>query len=193
MTTKEDRRRRRKIFFLLFGWLVAGGGLAIAVTDLVWETPVTSGGGPTTTTTAKGRGPTTTTRPRPTTTTPTTVTDGDFRITGSVAQLFAPGVSRSVDLVIDNPHNFTIRVTGVTITVEAATSRAGCSGTANLKVTKTLSVPVDVPKNATRSLQQLGVAQDAWPVLTMPNLATNQDACKSAVFTLTYSGKAEKP
>ena len=98
-----------------------------------------------------------------------------------------------MNLVIGNPHDFAIRVTSVTITVHPNTSKAGCSGTANLAVTKTLAVPVDVPRNSTRSLQQLGVAQALWPVLTMPNLASNQDACKNAVFSVVYTGQAVRP
>ena len=64
---------------------------------------------------------------------------------------------------------------------------------ANLTVTQTLLVPATIAKNSTRSLQQLGIAPSSWPTVTMPNLATNQDACKGATFTLGYTGMAVKP
>lgn len=118
---------------------------------------------------------------------------GGFPISGNVDQLFAPGVTQPLNLVIGNPYNFAIRVTSVTITVGDTTDRPGCAGTTNLTVTQGLAVPVDVPRNATRSLQQLGLAQADWPTLTMPNLATNQDACKNAAFSLAYTGEATKP
>lgn len=120
------------------------------------------------------------------------VLQGGFPISGSITQPFAPGVTRPLNLVIGNPFSFTIRVTSVTVTV-GSTNRPGCVGTANFTVTKGLTSTVDVPRNTTRSLQQLGVAESAWPALTMPNLAVNQDACKGATLSLTYAGQATKP
>lgn len=196
MPSNDDdrRRRRRKLIFLLFGWLVAAGGLGVAVTDLESESPKVSQGGAPATPSGGSTAPPAPERPARPTDRPAPDNEAHaFSINGSVSQLFAPGVSRPVNLVLGNPHNFTIRVTAVTITVSPSTDKSGCSGTANLKVTKSLSVPVDVPKNATRSLQQLGVAQANWPVLTMPNLPTNQDACKNALFSLSYTGQAVKP
>jgi hypothetical protein len=118
---------------------------------------------------------------------------GGFPVTGTVPHPFAPGVTRPLNLVIGNPYNFAIRVTSVAITVAAATNRAGCSGPANLQVTEPLAVAVTVPADSTRSLEQLGVAAADWPQLTMPNLATNQDACKNADFSLAFSGQATRP
>ena len=39
-------------------------------------------------------------------------------------------------------------------------------------------------------LQALGLTQSRWPQMRMPNLATNQDACKGAAFRLTFTGAA---
>lgn len=60
-------------------------------------------------------------------------------------------------------------------------------------MTKSLSAPVDVPSDSTRSLEQLDIAQDAWPVLTMPNLPVKQDACKGVALSLSFTGQATKP
>lgn len=121
------------------------------------------------------------------------VLQGGFPISGMADQPFFPGATRAVNLVIGNPYNFTIRVTAVSIAVADPTSRPGCDGPTNLMVTQGLAVPVDVPRNSTRSLLQLGVDPDAWPQLTMPNLPTNQDACKNATFSLAFTGQAVKP
>jgi hypothetical protein len=118
---------------------------------------------------------------------------GSFRVTGSMLGALAPGVTRTVNLVIGNPFNFSIRVTGVTVTVDTASSKAACSGSDNLKVTRSLLGTVDVPARSSRSLQDLGISQADWPTVTMPNLSTNQDACKGATFTLHYTGTATKP
>lgn len=118
---------------------------------------------------------------------------GGFPVSGDVDDLFAPGVTQPLNLVIGNPYNFTIRVTAVTITVGATTGNEECAGPLNLTVAQGLTVPVDVPRNSTRSLQQLGVAEADWPRLKMPNLETDQDACKNATFSLAYTGEATKP
>lgn len=118
-----------------------------------------------------------------------------FGITGTASQPFYPGRSQAVDLVLSNPNNRSIQILSSSITVAAATTKDGvanpdCDGTVNLVVTKGLTGTVVVPANATRTLSQLGVPQSQWPVLTMPNLSTNQDACKSTTFTVNYSGTA---
>jgi len=120
------------------------------------------------------------------------VLQGGFPISGSITQPFAPGVTRPLNLVIGNPFSFTIRVTSVAVSV-GSTDKDGCVGTANFTVTKGLTSTVDVPRNTTRSLQQLGIDESAWPTVTMPNLATNQDACKGATLSLTYTGQATRP
>lgn len=121
------------------------------------------------------------------------VLKGGFPISGVVDQPFAPGVTRPLNLVIGNPYNFAIRVTAVDISVGDATGNAQCVGSTNLKVTQPFSTPVTVPANSSWSLQQLGVAPSSWPQLTMPNLATNQDACKGVTFSLAFTGQATKP
>jgi hypothetical protein len=121
-----------------------------------------------------------------------------FPIGGNLDEALSPGVGRPLDLVFTNPHDFAIKVVGVTITVESATTRnglanPGCNGTQNLVVERPFSGPVIVPANAKRSLSSLGVAPARWPLLTMPNLSTNQDACRNTTFKLTYTGTATKP
>lgn len=117
---------------------------------------------------------------------------GGFPISGTVDSL-APGVTRPLNLLLGNPYNFAIRVTAVDIAVRADTGNEGCDGPTNLRVTRPFSVPVTVPANSTRSLDQLGVAPADRPQLTMPNLAVDQDACKGATFSLAFSGQAVKP
>jgi hypothetical protein len=118
-----------------------------------------------------------------------------FGITGTTTEPFFPGKSQAVDLVLSNPNNRAIEITTSSITVSSATKKndvanPDCNGTTNLVVTQGLTGTVIVPANSTRSLSQLLVPQSQWPVLTMPNLSTNQDACKSTTFTINYSGTA---
>ncbi len=121
-----------------------------------------------------------------------TVVDAGFTVTGDVSASLYPGASAAIDLRITNPFAFDLRVASVTTTVSATTTRVGCSGTANLVVTRQFVGPVVVPAGTTRTLTQLGVASSAWPLVTMPNLSTNQDACKGAEFSLAHTGSGSK-
>ena len=83
----------------------------------------------------------------------------------------------------------------MSITVEPVPAKDGvpdpaCPATANLLVTRPLGTTLTVPARSAKSLSDLGVPQPEWPVLTMPDLPTNQDACEGAIFTLLYSGSA---
>ena len=49
-----------------------------------------------------------------------------------------------------------------------------CPATTNLLVTRPLVSTLTVPARSTKSLSDLGVPQAQWPVLTMPDLLTNQ-------------------
>lgn len=128
----------------------------------------------------------------------TIVVDKDFEVTGSTELLFHPGRTQSVNLAIGNPFNFDLKVIGVSIVVEDETTKDGspnpdCVGSDNLVVSREFGGPVIVPRNATRSLQQLGVHEDDWPQLHMPDLPVNQDGCKRTTFKLTYTGVGTKP
>ena len=120
---------------------------------------------------------------------------GGFSIGGNAPNLFYPGTSEPLNLVITNPFNFDIKVLTVTVTVEPVPAKDGvpdpaCPATTNLLVTRPLVSTLTVPARSTKSLSDLGVPQAQWPVLTMPDLSTNQDACEGATFTLRYSGSA---
>lgn len=113
-------------------------------------------------------------------------------ISGKAQGLLSPGTSRRVNLVITNPSSFAIRVTEVTIEVGPLTSRPACSGKENLVVTRNLAATPIVPKKSSKSLQDLGISKTEWPRIMMPDLPTNQDACKATTFTLRYTGTAVK-
>jgi hypothetical protein len=120
-----------------------------------------------------------------------------FKVSGSTTQPFSPGASQPLNLVFTNPNRQAIDVVSVDIVIEHGTIKngepnPGCDGPTNLTVTRPFSAPVSVPRNSTRSLQQLDVPAAQWPELTMPNLASNQDDCKGATFKITYTGTATK-
>ncbi len=121
--------------------------------------------------------------------------NGGFTIGGNAGNLFYPGTSEPLDLIITNPFKFAITVLTVSVTVAPVPARNGvpdpaCPAVTNLLVTRPLGATLTVPALSTKSLSDLGVPQARWPVLTMPNLPTNQDACEGATFSLLYSGTA---
>ncbi len=120
---------------------------------------------------------------------------GEFSIGGNAADLFYPGTSQALDLIITNPLKFAIKVLSVSVTVEPVPAKdgrpdPGCPGNVNMLVTEPLRATFPVPAGSTKSLFDLGVPRGDWPVLTMPDLPTNQDACEGATFELTYLGRA---
>ena len=116
-----------------------------------------------------------------------------FTISGNPSGVFSPGaLARHIDLQITNNNSFAITVTEVTITVAHATSQAGCDGTDNLIVTRPFSGVAVIPANSSVHLFDLAPAVTfaQWPMLQMPNLSANQDACKGATFVINYTGTA---
>jgi hypothetical protein len=121
-----------------------------------------------------------------------------FGISGNASALFYPGATpQPLDLVLTNPFNFDIRVTAITVTVQAATTKNGnpnpsCNGTQNLNVARPFNGTVTLAKNATKSFSQLGTPASQYPLVQMPDLPVNQDACQKSTFNMSYSGTAVK-
>jgi hypothetical protein len=114
---------------------------------------------------------------------------GAFTISGSLPGLLYPGGGAALPLTATNPYDFPLRVTGLTVTILAGSSRPGCDGVANLQVTQsnTAAGTVSIVVPALGSVTLPAQAATA-PVVTMLDLPTNQDACKNATFALSYSG-----
>jgi hypothetical protein len=116
---------------------------------------------------------------------------GAFTVSGSLPGVLAPGASGLFPLTVSNPFNFNLRVTSLTVNVQPGSSQAGCDGPANLQITQSNiaggSVSIVVPARGSVTLPAQGATA---PRVTMLDLAVNQDACKSAVFTFVYSGAA---
>ncbi len=73
--------------------------------------------------------------------------------------------------------------------ISITTDKPGCA-ISNFAVTQGLTVSVTIPAQQIHpiSLAGLDVPQSNWPVITMLETGTNQDACQGARLTITYSG-----
>jgi hypothetical protein len=117
-----------------------------------------------------------------------TVEEQPFTITGNPSGSLAPGVSQSLPLTISNPNGVAIMVTGLLATPQAGSTKAGCDGPTNLQVTQSNASATNtlvVPANGHVTLPSGTVTA---PRVLMKDLPSNQDACKGASFTFSYSG-----
>ena len=118
-----------------------------------------------------------------------------FAIKGNLTASFVPGSTVPLNMAVTNPNNQNMSVTNLNVNVSVAvTGAAGsCTPSANFAVAQLAATayPVAVPANTTRSLSQAGVASSAWPTVRMLDTAVNQDGCKGATITLTYTGTAQ--
>jgi hypothetical protein len=118
------------------------------------------------------------------------MTGKPFTVTGNAAGALAPGVTQPLLITIHNPNTVPITVTALGAEVRAASSNPGCDGQANLAVTQSdisATNSVSIPAGGQLTLPS-GTAHA--PQVLMRDLSTNQDACKNASFTFTYSGSA---
>jgi hypothetical protein len=119
-----------------------------------------------------------------------TVVERRSSIDGDISAQLYPGGGVPLDLLLTNPHGVDIRVTALTVNVDATTTNPNCSGDANYGVTQySGSYPLVLPPGSTR-LSALVEDSSNWPQVWMHDLPTNQDACRGAVLSLSYSGVA---
>jgi hypothetical protein len=120
----------------------------------------------------------------------TRATSREFSITGSTTALLYPGAAaQPIALALSNPNSVAIYVTALQVSVAGSTS-PGCSAATNLALTQSSAsstAPVRVPAGGSVTLPAQGVSA---PTIRMLNLPVNQDACKNARFSLSYSGSA---
>lgn len=128
--------------------------------------------------------------------------EGDtFSLAGELSEPLIPGSSRPLDLVMTNPYNFELAVRGIEIRIGSATladgrPNPGCSTEepeADLVVSRPFAGSIVLPAFSTRSLSQLGVTAERWPVLTMRNRPVSQDACQGAIFPLAMRATGTRP
>lgn len=118
---------------------------------------------------------------------PTEAVDGGFGITGLADGELSPGVERRINLRFTNPNSFAIVVDSVKVAV--SDQNAACAAAENLQVTRQFSGTVTVPANGAVTVPAPSVQR---PSVTMINLGSNQDPCKGATFTFTYTGTASR-
>jgi hypothetical protein len=113
-----------------------------------------------------------------------------FTVAGDASGPLAPGVSRSLAVTLTNPNPVAIEVTSLTVGVASGSSKAGCDGPSNLTLTQSSVSSANVLKVPANGHVVLPTAAVSAPSVLMRDLPTNQDVCKGASFTFSYSGSA---
>jgi len=116
-----------------------------------------------------------------------------FQIAGNASQPISPGVMVPIDLRITNTHDEAMSVTGLTVKVlRVRAPNADRHRPCSVEDFDLRQVPaaVDVllPPASTRALSALEVDRSFWPRVGMVDRPVNQDGCKGASLTLSYSG-----
>jgi hypothetical protein len=116
----------------------------------------------------------------------------DFDIAGSVGDLLYPGVSKTIPLTLTNPNDSTIYVTGLSVSIDSSSLPSGCPAS-NFAITQSNASStnsVEIPAKGSVTIPATGLNGVTAPKLTMLDLATAQDDCQNATFTLSYGGSA---
>ena len=122
-----------------------------------------------------------------------TVANQSFPISGSLTNPLAPGSpAQALDLRISNPYSFTIKVSGIVVTL-VKTSSSGCDPGANFRVTQYSGPSFTIASGLSETLSQVVTGTQLLPHVQMVNLDTNQDACKGATLSFSYTGSATTP
>jgi hypothetical protein len=113
-----------------------------------------------------------------------------FRIGGDLETPLFPGLSAPLDLELDNPHRFAIRLTDLSVSLAGSTSIPACSGSANYVIDQySGGYPLTLEPGSQR-LSDLVGPPALWPQVGMRDLAVSQDECKGARLSLRYQGTA---
>ena len=146
-------------------------------------------------TTTPGATPSTTPSVFPTTSPSDTASfEGSVQIavSGSPASSLNPGDMHPVDVMFHNTSGIAISVTSLQLTLKSVSApNANSTDTCTLADYTTTQVSSNfqilVPANSTVTLSGAGKASSSWPQVGMINSNTNQNGCKSATVTFTYS------
>ena len=117
----------------------------------------------------------------------------EFEITGSPTKVLAPGVTAPINLALISTNLFDLDVVGLTVTVESidaphADDAHPCSShDFAVRQLEPANVVLELPAKSRRTLKTLGLPRTAWPAITLLNRAVNQDGCKQASVSFTYT------
>jgi hypothetical protein len=115
-----------------------------------------------------------------------------FTITGDIARAIAPGDMLPLDLSLANPNDVDLSIDQITVRVHSvdaprADAEHPCSA-ADFEVRQLRGdVVLRLEANRAQTLSEMEVPPGRRPALGMLDRPVNQDGCKAATLSLTYS------
>jgi len=124
--------------------------------------------------------------------TPVSPTLRPFEISGELARTLRPGAGGPLNLVLTNPHRFDVRIRSLVVGLRTRTTRAGCNGAGNYTISQLRGGYPLVLGPGSTPLSTLRPDSATWPRVAMRDLPFNQDACRGARLSLTYTARATR-
>jgi len=125
-------------------------------------------------------------------------TGRSFAISGNLEGLLAPGRTLPLQLSLTNPHKKSLSVTNLSVTLQSVTRTKSAIGHGQPCTIGDYAVsqysggyPLVMPGSTTMNLTQLGVSSRQRPQIQFVNTLENQDGCKGATLSLSYSGSGQ--
>lgn len=117
-----------------------------------------------------------------------------FDIAGTPNATLYPGGSATIDLLLSNPNDVTLRLQDLTVsltTIDPAVGAVGACTAADYAITQLPSAAgLVLPPHSSQTLSALGVPAGNLPRIAMLNTSQDQDGCQYAVVNLRYLGDA---
>jgi hypothetical protein len=115
-----------------------------------------------------------------------------FDISGNLGSSLTPGASVPLDLTLNNPYNFDLKVTSLNVAIQEPATADGCTRADNYTAHQFGgSYPITLPPGSS-TLSSLGISTADLPHIEMVETGTNQDVCKGAPLNFDYTGSAGK-
>lgn len=127
--------------------------------------------------------------------TPTVTTPDAFTIAGALPNLLTPGTAAPLDLTLVNRESVDLSISSLSVQVAGAggpqTDPTHPCSASDFSIVQFSGAPgFTLPASSTTSLSELGFTPAQWPEVSMLNLPVNQDGCKQASLSLSFSGAA---
>jgi hypothetical protein len=116
-----------------------------------------------------------------------------FRISGVAETRLSPSAVASVDVSLTNPNSRPLAITRLDAQISAITTRAGSGpcGQQDFAVRQfSGEYGFVVGPSRTTTLGRIGVPSSQWPQITMIDRPVNQDGCKNALISISFTGEA---
>jgi hypothetical protein len=126
---------------------------------------------------------------------PPVIAPDSFTIAGALPNLLTPGSGEPLDLTLTNLESTDLLIASLSVEVATVSGPQTdpshtCAGE-DFSVEQFTGAPgFTLPASSTADLGELGFDPSEWPTVSMLNRPVNQDGCKSASLSLSFTGTA---